>query len=161
MIFIAVGTQKFQFNRLLQSIDHLIEQKIITEEVVAQTGNCDYKPVNFSFTKFMNKEEFEKNISECHLLITHSGVGTIIAGLRRKKPVIVFPRKAEFGEHVDDHQFQIAEAFKKKNLVVMCTNEEELSDAICTSREMSFEKYISGRTQIIARIEEFISDVEN
>ena len=80
MIFIAVGTQKFQFNRLLQIVDHLVEKKVITEEVIAQTGNCDYKPVNYSFTKFMNKEEFEKSISECHLLITHSGVGTIITG---------------------------------------------------------------------------------
>ena len=40
----------------------------------------------------------------------------------------------------------------------MCTNEEELSDAIGKSREMSFGEYVSGRAQIIERIENFIKD---
>lgn len=44
MIFVTVGSQKFQFNRLLQKLDELKEQGIITEEIFAQTGVSDYKP---------------------------------------------------------------------------------------------------------------------
>ena len=33
MIFVTVGSQKFQFNRLLKKIDELIENKVINEEV--------------------------------------------------------------------------------------------------------------------------------
>lgn len=35
MIFITLGSQKFQFNRLLKAIDKLIEQGKIKEEVFA------------------------------------------------------------------------------------------------------------------------------
>ncbi len=36
MIFITLGSQKFQFNRLLKAIDKLVEQGKIKEEVFAQ-----------------------------------------------------------------------------------------------------------------------------
>ena len=39
MIFVAVGTQKFQMNRLLEEIDNCIEGRDITEKVFAQIGN--------------------------------------------------------------------------------------------------------------------------
>ena len=38
MIFVTLGSQKFQFNRILIEIDKLIEDKYITENVFAQTG---------------------------------------------------------------------------------------------------------------------------
>ena len=56
----------------------------------------------------------KKKIRECDVLITHSGVATIIAGLKNDKKVIVVPRLAKYGEHVDDHQVQIAESFLNK-----------------------------------------------
>lgn len=37
MIFITLGSQKFQFNRLLKAVDDLIENGIIQDEVFAQT----------------------------------------------------------------------------------------------------------------------------
>ena len=51
MIFITLGSQKFQFNRLLEEVDKLIEQGIITEEVFAQIGYSDYKPKNYKYNK--------------------------------------------------------------------------------------------------------------
>ena len=38
MIFVAVGTQKFPFNRLLKGIDDLMDQGQLEEEVFAQIG---------------------------------------------------------------------------------------------------------------------------
>ena len=43
MIFVAVGTQKFPFDRLLKKIDKLIMANIIKEEVYAQIGHSMYK----------------------------------------------------------------------------------------------------------------------
>ena len=43
MIFVTTGSQKFQFNRLLQKIDLLIEEGMIREEVFAQIGVSDYQ----------------------------------------------------------------------------------------------------------------------
>ena len=44
MIFVTTGSQKFQFNRLLQKIDLLIEEGMISVVVFAQIGVSDYQP---------------------------------------------------------------------------------------------------------------------
>ena len=115
LIFVTLGTQKFQFDRLLKYIDEQIENGKIKEKVFAQIGNSSYQPKNYEYKEFLDKEEFNKKIKASKLIITHSGVGTIIASINENKPVIVVPRLKKFGEHVDDHQLQIAESFSKKS----------------------------------------------
>ena len=51
--FITVGSQKFQFDRLLKEIDRLIEEKQLnSEEVFAQIGYSTYEPCHYSYQKF-------------------------------------------------------------------------------------------------------------
>jgi len=102
-----------------------------------------------------------KIIKSCNLLITHSGVGTIIEGLNFGKPVIVFPRRKEYGEHVDDHQLQIAEAFEKKNYILVCREEDQLEKVIKSSEKKIFEKYVSGQKAVVERIEKFLETIED
>lgn len=57
-IFITLGSQKFQFNRLLIAVDKLCEKNIICgDDVFAQTGYSDYVPRNFSY----NNSSIEKS----------------------------------------------------------------------------------------------------
>ena len=58
MIFVTVGSQKFQFNRLLKEIDKLIQNGKIKEDVFAQIGVSDYKPKNYEYVDFMSQDEF-------------------------------------------------------------------------------------------------------
>ena len=155
MIFVAVGTQKFQLNRLLREIDELVKRGEISEEVFAQTGYSEYEPRNYNYKPFLDRDEFVKAIVESNLLITHSGVGTIITGLKNNKPVIVFPRKVEFYEHVDNHQMEIAEAFAEKNYVLLCRDTQELARVIQEAYVHSFDIYISGKSKIVKRIARF------
>lgn len=156
MIFVAVGTQKFQMNRLLKEIDNCIEGRDITEKVFAQIGNSTYHPKNYEYSAFLCKEDFEERVKECNLLITHSGVATIITGLKFDKPVIVVPRLAKYGEHVDDHQLQIADSFQELNFVIKCQDVSKLSEAITEARSHKFDRYISQREKMIETVELFI-----
>ena len=115
MIFITLGSQKFQFNRLLEQIDLLIEKGVIKEDVLAQTGASDYKPKHFNYKDFMTQDEFRENMSKSNFVITHAGTGAIITALKFDKKVIAIPRLARFGEHVDDHQIQLIDEFKELN----------------------------------------------
>lgn len=161
MIFITLGTQKFQFNRLLKKIDELISEKKIKEKVFAQIGNSDYKPINFKYKEFLNKEEFEECVKKADLIITHAGVGTIITALNFDKRVIVVPRLAKYKEHVDDHQVEIAESFSKKGFVLSSgENIEDLYENIKKSKTMEFKKYISSNKKINNVIDEFITKTE-
>ena len=55
-IFITLGSQKFQFNRLLIAVDKLCEKKVISgEDVFAQTGYSDYVPRNYSYNNFLEQ----------------------------------------------------------------------------------------------------------
>lgn len=157
MIFVILGTQKFQLNRLLKIVDKEIELGNITEPVFAQIGNSEYIPKNYEWTQFMDKYDFEKKIKESDVVISHSGVGSIISAINENKPVIVFPRLKEYGEHVDDHQSEIAEAFAKKRLVLRYDETKTLYDQINKAREFVFGTYESKTEQIVNKIDEFIT----
>lgn len=158
MIFVVLGTQKFQCNRLLKEIDKLLENGVIKDEVFAQKGHSDYVPHYFQTTDFLTKEEFEERIDKCSLLITHSGVGTILSAMNHQKPIIVYPRLKKYKEHVDDHQLDIARAFSKKKLVLMCGEEDKLSELIEKSKQFLFEKYESQRETMLQIIRDYLRE---
>ena len=89
MIFLILGTQKFQLNRLLREMDELYKQGKIKERTFAQIGCSDYLPHNYDYIDFLDRENFEDKIKESDLIITHSGVGSILTSLKYEKPVIV------------------------------------------------------------------------
>ena len=156
MIFVTVGSQKFQFNRLLEEIDRLIEDKIIKEEVFAQIGVSDYIPKNYKYTKFLTSEEFNKYIKTCDMVITHAGTGVIVNAVKLEKKVIAIPILEKYGEHVDDHQIQLIDEFKELNFIEPCYEINDLKNAIKNSKNKKYNKYISNTDKIIESIEEFI-----
>ena len=159
MIFVALGTQKFQFNRLLKEVDKLIELKIIDEPVFAQIGVSDYIPKNYEYVDFMTQDEFNTKINNANTVITHGGTGVIINALKRGKKVIAIPRLSKYNEHVDDHQIQLIDEFKQLNLIEPVYEISELGNALKTIKSKKYDKYISNTNEIIKSIEEFIEEI--
>ena len=159
MIFIVLGTQKFQLNRLLKLLDGLVEKGQICDDVYAQIGNSTYIPKHYKYVRFLNKKDFEQKMEECEIVVSHSGVGTIISGLKHEKPVIVFPRLEKYGEHVDDHQLEIGESFSKNNLVFLCGDNDDLFELIKKSRIHKFNKYVSQREKMITTVNNFLNSI--
>ncbi|MGL5693421.1 MAG: PssE/Cps14G family polysaccharide biosynthesis glycosyltransferase [Peptostreptococcaceae bacterium] len=159
MIFITLGSQKFQFNRLLEEIDKLVELKIIKDDVFAQIGYSDYKPKSYKFKEFLDRTEYSEIISKCDTVITHGGTGAIVGSIKQDKKVIAIPRLKQFGEHVDDHQLQITSQFKEMDLIETVNDISELANIINTIGNKQFKKYESNTNAIIASIDEFISIV--
>lgn len=156
MIFVTVGSQKFQFNRLLKEIDRLIESKIIVEEVFAQIGVSDYIPKNYKFERFLKQEDFKKNIEKADIIITHAGTGVIVNAVKKGKKVIAIPRLKEYLEHVDDHQIQLINEFSELNFIEPVYKVNELEKALKEVREKKYNKYVSNTDKIIESIEKFI-----
>ena len=156
MIFVTVGSQKFQFNRLLKEIDKLIEDKVIKEEVFAQIGVSDYIPKNYKYTKFLTNEEFNNNLKKCDMVITHAGTGVIVNAVKLEKKVIALPRLEKYGEHVDDHQIQLIDEFKELNFIESCYEINDLKKAINNAKNKKYNKYTSNTDKIIESIEEYI-----
>lgn len=135
-IFVMVGTHIKPFNRLLKKVDELIERGEIRGMVVAQTGNSTYKPKHYSGKPFFNESERNMLIKNSKIIITQAGAGSIIDSLLARKPTIVVPRLKRFGEHTDDHQIELAEAFGKEGKVITVLDMAELLDAIAKAKKL-------------------------
>lgn len=156
MILMVCGTQKFQLDRMLEEMDRLIETGAVTEEVFAQIGYSTYEPKHFQWERFVAGEEFEKKIKNCDLLLTHSGVGTILTGKELGKPVLVYPRSARYGEHVDDHQWQIAREFQRRDYVLICEETSQMAQRIEECRHFSFQRLHIGENVQTGVIRNFL-----
>lgn len=161
MIFVTLGSQKFQFNRLLKKIDDLIENGCITEPVFAQTGASDYVPKHYEFQPFLDREAFAEHMSRCDMVITHGGTGAIIGAVKKGKKVIAVPRLARYGEHVDNHQRQITMQFGNLNLIRACKDVEELDSALADTKERQFVAYVSNTEAVIQSISTYLTQISN
>ena len=157
MIFVTLGSQKFQFNRLLIELDKLVEEEKICNDIFAQIGYSDYKPKNYEFKEFLDREQFAEFMDKCDTVITHGGTGAIVGAVKRDKKVIAVPRLAKFGEHVDDHQLQIIDQFTNMNFIVGVKDTNEIYEALELLKTMKFKKYISNTENIINEIEKYIN----
>lgn len=156
MIFVTLGSQKFQFNRLLKKLDALVEENVIIDEIFAQVGNSDYRPQHYKYKTFVNHDEFNNLIEECDLFITHGGTGAIIGAVKKGKKVIAVPRLARYGEHVDDHQMQLLKQFDGMGIIEACYDCEKLGEAIAIAKESEYQPYVSNTERIIASIDQYI-----
>ncbi len=159
MIFVTLGSQKFQFNRLLKEIDNLIEEGNIEEEVFAQIGYSDYKPKNYKYKEFLDRDEFSSVMKKCDRVITHGGTGAIISAIKQGKKVIAIPRLKKFDEHVDDHQLQIVEEFKKMNFIETTIDVKYLNELLNRLNEFENRRYISNTGNILESIVGFIETI--
>ena len=151
MIFVTLGSQKFQFNRLLKAVDELDTD----EEIFAQIGYSDYKPQNYTYKEFLDREEFAAWEQKADIVITHGGTGAIIGAVKKGKKVIAVPRLAKYGEHVDDHQIQLIGQFRNLTLIYACMD-GDLQKALEVVKNTTYNEYKSNTDTIIKSLEEFI-----
>lgn len=78
MIFVTVGTHEQPFNRLIQKVDELKKDGVITEDVIIQTGFSTYEPKYCQWSKLIPYQQMIKNVADARIVITHGGARDII-----------------------------------------------------------------------------------
>ena len=156
MIFVTLGSQKFQFDRLLRTMDQ-IAQSGTQHEIFAQTGASTYAPAHFSCKPFLDADQYADAMQRADIVITHGGTGAIIGAVKRGKKVIAVPRLACHGEHVDDHQLQIIRSFAEMNLILPCEDLDDLPQKLTDIEQMTFRSYQSNTQTIVDSIDAYIS----
>lgn len=126
MIFITVGTDKFQFDRLLRGVDIAAGEGMIKDNVYAQVGSSLYEPKNFSFSKFMSFADLVKMIDKADIVVSHAGVASVLLSLKAGKVPVLFPRMAKYREVIDDHQIDFARKMEKMNRAIVAYSEKDL-----------------------------------
>lgn len=78
-------------------------------------------PPNWQPVETLYQAEILRRIRDGHQVIAHAGIGSILTVQSNGGRPIVVPRARCFGEHVDDHQVEIARALTSTDVVsVVC-----------------------------------------
>ena len=117
--FVAVGTHTDPFDRLLRIVDGALEAGVLPGPARAQTGSCSYVPRHMASSAWLAPSDLREAIDEARYVVTHAGSGLISRCLRRGIKPMVLPRLAANGEHVDDHQMQIARRLEEAQCIVL------------------------------------------
>lgn len=150
MIFVTVGTHEQPFNRLVQEIDNLKRDGVITEDVIIQTGYSTYEPKYCQWEKLIPYKQMIKNVEDARIVITHGGPASFIMPLQIGKTPVVVPRQKKFDEHVNDHQVEFA-----RNVA------ERMGTIIPVEDITQLGKIITNYDQIVAGMSKIMSSNNN
>jgi UDP-N-acetylglucosamine transferase subunit ALG13 len=107
-VFVTLGTIKpYRFDRLVRRVDEVLPPEV---EVVWQLGATRApEQLRGEVHQQLSQEAFTEEVRRADVVVTHSGVGSVIGLIESGVYPVVVPRRAAHGEHVDDHQAEIAE----------------------------------------------------
>jgi UDP-N-acetylglucosamine transferase subunit ALG13 len=131
MILVVMGTEKWPFNRVVHEVDRMAGAgEFNGEEVFVQLGSCTYHPSNCTWKSRISFDDMAQRVSAARIVISHAGAGTFMLCRKAGTPQIMIPRRAERGEHVDDHQVLFAERLAALGMVRAVAEVEHLSRAV-------------------------------
>ena len=126
MIFVTVGTHQDPFDRLLDAVGRLD----VDEEIVVQYGHSTSRPANAACVDFMPFDELRDHVARARVVVTHAGVGSMMLAMSEGRRPVVMPRREAHGEHVDDHQLELARRMGSADLATVVEEADELAVAV-------------------------------
>ena len=118
-VVVTLGTlPRWHFRRLVEACLRVIPEG---SNVLWQTGCTDVSSLAIDGREEVPAHELEAATAAADVVISHAGVGSALTVLRCGKRPILVPREAARGEHVDDHQRQIATELAGRNLALFRT----------------------------------------
>jgi UDP-N-acetylglucosamine transferase subunit ALG13 len=130
MIFAIAGTQ-LPFPRMMRALDEMAER--VGRQITAQTADPSFVPRNIRAVDFLRGDAFEAEMVRSRLIVAHAGIGAIMAAANLAKPLILMPRRADLGEHRNDHQLATARRFADVPGITVVETAEELEKALIAS----------------------------
>ena len=155
MILVTLGTQKQQFNRLLD----YIEKAKIKDEIVVQAGHTKYESKKMKIFDFIDYDKMNEYVDKADVIITHGGTGSIIGPLKRGKKVIACARKSKYLEHVDDHQEQIVDVFAEGEFILKLDEDVSLTELLKKAKTFKVKKFESNTDNFIKKLEKEINNI--
>lgn len=132
---VTVGTQEgYSFDRLYDALVPLLAD---CDEVLWQTGSQDVSRWGIEGRDRVPHAELNEAVAEADVVIAHSGTGSAITAFEQGKFPILVPRLAKHGEHIDDHQLQIAAEMQRRGLAFMRMPEELYDDVLLSAASRS------------------------
>ncbi|WNV76004.1 glycosyltransferase [Geodermatophilus sp. DSM 44513] len=115
-LVVTLGTiEGYHFRSLVERLVAIIPPDL---EVLWQVGNTDVKGLPVLGVKTLPHHELHAAVAESDAIIAHAGIGSALAALNAGHRPVLVPRRSHRGEHVDDHQLQIARELDGRDLAL-------------------------------------------
>jgi UDP-N-acetylglucosamine transferase subunit ALG13 len=161
MIFVTVGNsiKGVEFHRLIREMDVIARD--LSEEVVAQVGYIEDPPRHLRSFSYLNYVEIMEYFKRASMIVGHGGVGTVIHALTYGKPLILVPRSKAYGEHIDDHQAELAHKLREREGIFVVDEMGQLRDTILRVKHLVEEKglrprFSNERNRLFSFLEDYL-----
>ena len=126
----------------------------------AQTADPRAELLHIEHKDHLTPAEFRSRSAEAELLVGHAGVGTVLTAQRLNRPLVLFPRRADFKEHRNDHQVATARALEQVDGIYVAWTEADFEHLLTTSSLRPASMRASAqRQQLIQHLRSFLESV--
>ncbi|WP_396137059.1 glycosyltransferase [Blastococcus goldschmidtiae] len=114
-VFVSLGTSsKYTFRRLLDRLVQIVPAEWTVE---CQVGSTDCQGIPFACYPHLPYSEMRRQVNSADIVVAHAGTGIALAAIEAGRCPVLVPREGQ--EHVDDHQRQLAQDLKSRELVLV------------------------------------------
>lgn len=156
MIYVTVGTMFMDFRRLIRTMDVIAASS--GEEVIMQTGMSDTPAPHSTTFPFKSRDEVLRIQAEARVVVAHAGIGCVQDALEARRPLIVVPRQAAQGEHMNDHQLDLARAVHRRGWGRMILDTDKLP-AACADPPAVPATYLPAKPGLIGALRADIDEL--
>ena len=157
VIFVTVGGE-LPFDRLIRAMDAFAAAHP-GEEVLAQIGASGFEPAHLHWVRLLERDDYAAAMARAELVVAHAGIGSVVTAGEYGKPIVLLPRRADLGEHRNDHQRDTAAHFVGRPGILVAENETELPARIAAARSAAGTPEALARTapqEFLDRLRSFI-----
>jgi len=127
-VVVTLGTiAPYGFRR---AVEKLLEVLPSDAEVLWQTGETDISGLPVQGLHSVPSADLSAAVREADLVVGHSGTGSGLLAMAEGKCAVLLPRRLAHGEHVDDHQVQIAAELDRRGVAIACEVDDLDADVL-------------------------------
>jgi UDP-N-acetylglucosamine--N-acetylmuramyl-(pentapeptide) pyrophosphoryl-undecaprenol N-acetylglucosamine transferase len=131
-VVVTVGSNSYDFGRLIEGLQRVLPPEA---EVLWQTGHTDVSRFGIVATPFLASADLAAAMQAADLVVAHAGVGSALAALQAGHSPLLVPRRKHQGEHIDDHQIEIARRLMERGIAVECDASELTTGVMAQAAE--------------------------
>jgi UDP-N-acetylglucosamine transferase subunit ALG13 len=106
------------------------------------TGLEDIKiPNKVKVLGFISRKEMNELYDQADYIITHAGAGSMIQSLKKGKTTIAVPRLSKYGEHVNDHQIELADKLEKLGYLLVYHDGDQIKEVFNRAKQFKVKPY--------------------
>lgn len=126
-VLVMLGTLDYRFDRLVKHVTSVARPGW---NITWQVGPNAYGELPGDVHGLVPLASLAAACRDADLVIAHAGVGSALTALEAGRQPVLVPRERAHGEHIDDHQLQIAAELSSRGLARHLTPEQLTADVL-------------------------------